>query len=287
MAFNAFGCPRTTLASHFGKPTKEFAKGGFSTSAIFITASAFNHSCYGNARRSFIGDMMILRATCDIQAETEIRIPYIKPERTDDYNQTQQKFSNWGFTCTCVLCEDKRRTRQTVFRNRAALNQDIMRVWDDPTGVDVDKVSRIVKAIDATYTAPSSKVPRLAVIQPYFMLVCAYSRSRKHAHVITTAWKLLYSLGFTRSGGASMASKFELTQWGLAEDIVIETWVHLYCAYAKLAPQLCLTVEKYARTSYKIVIGEDVTFNEKYGLLAQKVINEGKDLVEELEKMKI
>lgn len=48
-------------------------------------------------------------------------------------------------------------------------------------------------------------------------------------------------------------------------DGVIETWIHLWTAYVRVAPYLCLGAEECARISYKICVGKDVTFEESYG----------------------
>jgi len=41
-------------------------------SGIWIISSYINHSCISNCRRSFIGDMQIIRATQDLHADTEL-----------------------------------------------------------------------------------------------------------------------------------------------------------------------------------------------------------------------
>ena len=52
------------------------------------------------------------------------------------------------------------------------------------------------------------------------------------------------------------------------EDHVIETWVHLWTGYAHVAPGLCKKAEEHARIAYRIIIGEDETFDEVYGKVA-------------------
>jgi hypothetical protein len=50
-------------------PTK---KKKFHSCGVSPLASYINHSCYSNVRRSFIGDMMIVRAIQDLFANTEL-----------------------------------------------------------------------------------------------------------------------------------------------------------------------------------------------------------------------
>lgn len=116
-----------------------------------------------------------------------------------------------------------------------------------------------------------------------------YSTIESHATVqnqqdkgIETAWKVLMSLGFTikRQNLLSLKSPFEVEQWGLMEDGLIQIWVHLWTAYAQVAPDLCKKAEEYAKITYRICIGEDDTFDEKYGKLAHQAMFEGIDLGE-------
>jgi hypothetical protein len=55
-------------------------------------------------------------------------------------------------------------------------------------------------------------------------------------------------------------------------DSVIETWIHLWTAYAIVAPEWCHRAEEYAKTAYRICVGEDVTFEETYGRKAKEAI---------------
>ena len=74
IALNVFGCPQITLKTHFShhSPEQQERQKHHHTTGIFLKASLINHSCHNNARRSFIGDMIIVRAAKDIPADTEI-----------------------------------------------------------------------------------------------------------------------------------------------------------------------------------------------------------------------
>lgn len=99
---------------------------------------------------------------------------------------------------------------------------------------------------------------------------------------ITTAWKVLAALGFVvKRDTSSIFSPFEVEQWGLMADALIETWVHLWLSYELLVPRqsaLCAKAEDYARTTYRICIGEDESFEEKVGSVARRMIHGGGDL---------
>lgn len=99
MSLNVFGCPRTSRESHLQTLTQEEKDKGYRTWGIFINAAYINHSCYSNARRSFIGDMMLVRASRNLPAGTELFFWYAMPNHKLTYEKTQEKLQNWGFKC--------------------------------------------------------------------------------------------------------------------------------------------------------------------------------------------
>ncbi|KAL9044992.1 MAG: hypothetical protein Q9214_001912 [Letrouitia sp. 1 TL-2023] len=289
ISLNAFGCPRTSLETHSAGSTPNLTHQptSYYTCGIFIKASHINHSCYGNSRRSFIGDMQILRATCTIPAGSEILFCYAHPGDTDSYDKRQEKFQNWGFRCTCAICEQSKNTKKSVLNKRFALLEDLKAAFGSGITVNLPRMERTLKAIEKTYSAPASEVPRLALCDPCLLLTRIYTSMMQQNKVIETAWKLITSLGFIikREDPQSLNSPFEIAQWGLVEDCLIQAWVHLWTAYAQVAPYLCDKAEEMAKIAYKVCIGEDDTFDEKYGQLAHRAIFEGMDLTEVFQSM--
>lgn len=70
---------------------------------LFIQASYMNHSCVQNTFRSFIGDMIFIRATNDMPANTELTTSYL-PATTDDPERCATLRKHWDFDCECPLC---------------------------------------------------------------------------------------------------------------------------------------------------------------------------------------
>ncbi|TIA63867.1 hypothetical protein D6C77_01814 [Aureobasidium pullulans] len=70
--------------------------------AVFTRTSFINHSCLGNAERSFMGDIIILRANKDIPAGAEITVPY--KNVNGDYHLLKSSLNMWDFQCRCKLC---------------------------------------------------------------------------------------------------------------------------------------------------------------------------------------
>jgi hypothetical protein len=82
--------------------------------------------CISNARRSFIGDMMIARATRDLPADTELTWWYQPPPTEPVSYLSHQKvlLRTWGFMCKCPLCRDLRVTPESVIKKRKQLRAD-------------------------------------------------------------------------------------------------------------------------------------------------------------------
>ena len=290
MSFNVFGCPRTSFESHFQNAEQQEEKNnGYHTCGLFIKASYINHSCDSNCRRSFIGDMQIVRASRNLPAGTELTFWYHMPDHTITYDQTQKKLKNWGFKCTCSICEHNKNTKKSVRVKRAALLKDLAVAFKNPNGADLPKAERLLATMEKTYTAPATDVPRLALWDPYLLLTRIHNSQNQQDKAIQTAWKVLDSLGFVikRQDPSSLKSAFEIEQWGLLTDHLIETWVHLWTAYAHLAPELCKKAEEYAKIAYKICVGEDETFHQKYGKIAHQAIFEGLHLGLAFQNMKL
>ena len=212
---------------------------------------------------------------------------YVRPGSQDSWDKRQERFKSWKFECTCAICQESKKVKKNVFKNRLGLLKDLDAALDTQTDVNLEKVDRIMAAIEKSYTAPASEVPRLALWAPYLLLSRNYCMNNQQDKVIETAWKALASFGFKikREDPQSLKSPFEIEQWGLIDDHLIQTWVLMWTAYAQVAPHLCKKAEEYARITYKICIGEDDTFDEKYGKLAFEAMFEGLDLGKAFQSM--
>jgi SET domain-containing protein len=67
-----------------------------------VDLGRIHHSCIPNARKEYIGDLLVLRATRPIKAGEEIFHAY---DESPDYDERQQALNlTWGFRCDCALC---------------------------------------------------------------------------------------------------------------------------------------------------------------------------------------
>ncbi|KAG5655249.1 hypothetical protein KAF25_002002 [Fusarium avenaceum] len=114
-----------------------------------------------NCRRSFIGDMQIVRATRDLIADTELFFYYRLPIPFKSYQEAQKGFKNWGFTCDCGLCLCKKATSRSVFQRRKVLADGLKSLLEHPGSGNGVKISRLVKALEETYPTNNDYAIRL------------------------------------------------------------------------------------------------------------------------------
>jgi len=283
---NVFGCPRTTLEDHFATRSSEDRQRQkyHHSCGLFLQASHINHSCFGNAWRSFIGDMQIVRAARSIPANTEVEFSYILPG-----SDAQEKLQlAWGFQCICGICENAGKTPKKTLKKRSMLMEDLKSAFGSDNGMDFAKAERLVVAIDKTYPIGAKEVPRLDLSDPYLLLTRVYIATDQPYQAIEAAFKGLASLGFAMTkDSSSPTSSFEVEQWGLMTDQVVEIWIHLWTCYGHVAPGLCPQVEQHAKTAYKICIGEDDTFEERYGGSVREAIRVRGNWVDIFQRMSV
>lgn len=262
---NSFGCPLSSKDFHQDPAQKNDSK--HHSTGMWLMASRINHSCLSNVDRSFIADMQIIRASCDIPANTELLFWYTGP--TGDHTDMQSKLSNWGFECQCAICLDSKNTPNNMLKKRKALLEDLEATFDNLTfKIDTSKAERILTALGKTYMRPASEIPRVRLRAPYVHLASVCSQQGSAEKVLHVAVKALEALGFVIKGSQlpfSFTDPFRVEKWGLVMDDVVGLFVLISNAFAAMAPSLLPQVDTYAKTAYRICIGEDVTFKETYG----------------------
>ncbi|KAJ5736836.1 uncharacterized protein N7483_001961 [Penicillium malachiteum] len=263
---NCFGCPLLSRDSHikvlcdpriYATENKKFYSTG-----IWCMASYINHSCLCNIRRSFIGDMMIIRASKDIPPDTEITFWYGSP--LANTRGIPANLEKWGFECDCASCQDIRGLSENVASTRQRLYADIEHLLkaDEIKLLTIQKTnSKIAK----TYSRPQSEVPRLLVWPAYLALTAIWLKYDKFEKAIKFGLKALAALGFVIDGGLISDTQLEVKTWGLMTDGVVGCWMLLSHAYSHVSPRLATQAKEYTKTSYKICVGEDETFDETYG----------------------
>ncbi|KAF5238850.1 hypothetical protein FANTH_10178 [Fusarium anthophilum] len=272
-SLNGFGAPRTSRESFLqATSSSRDMTGGkdlkHTTSGIWLLASRINHSCVGNCRRSFIGDMQIVRATRDLPANTELFFCYRLPVPFESYQETQKGLNHWGFTCDFVLCLRKKATSKAVFQRRKVLAEDLQRLLDHPGSGNEAKSSRLMKALEKTYPTKNDCAIRLELWEPYFAFGAHLLKNNQLNIAAKMILKGLEALGHSiiacPPNEITDRPRLEVGRWGVANDAVPWAFKNLASVYDQLAPELCSAAEHYAEVSYNMVVGEKETWPEVF-----------------------
>lgn len=210
---------------------------------------------------------MIVRASCNIEAGTEITLWYQNPTISGADN-SNQKHQPWGFTCGCAICIDVRSTDASVLRKRQNLVNDLKGAISFP--FDIKKFERLIEATNETYTQPAKDVSRLLIWERQFCVVRLYMMQRNANKTLESAVKVLTFFGFVVVGADSSKTRFAITKWGFQVEHLVKNFFHIRNAFMAMgAREDSLRAEGYAKTTYKILVGEDA-------LLKPHMRNDGK-----------
>jgi len=300
IALNVFGCPSiSTRADHYTKEGRQrkqerddrdrTTEQRFHSSGLWTFASHMNHSCVSNTRRAFIGDMMVVRATKDLPANTELTCWYSTVSSSETSRNEKLK-QHWGFTCDCSLCVDERNnSNMSASLKQKRIGLRLQQIFDNFLDRDGGKITKkeakeldkLAVEFEATYEgcAPASEAPRLSLFEMTACLVQLYYAEENSDPVKGIKYILaaLKALGFvieggdvskTSGGSDKKEGKLVVKQWGMMLDDVLKYWFKLSQMY-HLAGYLTLAgvALDYASITYKICAGEDETFREVYGVL--------------------
>jgi hypothetical protein len=115
MQLNAFGFNGLT-------PQGDIDSKGQMGCGIWVMPSFINHSCWPTACRSFLGDMMMVRAARDLAAGEQVLLNYLNQVPTERFGDREKHLKRgWGFLCTCFLCLYERSESQAFRDGRNAL----------------------------------------------------------------------------------------------------------------------------------------------------------------------
>lgn len=269
---NGFGA--SSIRSSLDGEDQEYRK----ASGIWLRAAYMNHSCIPNTFRAFIGDMMIVRASCDIKAGQEI-LTWYSPA-TAPFPKRKEKLAFWGFQCDCQLCLVERKLPASVFAGRERLeleakefigaNRSTEANLGQPVGTaKLAEAKGIQKRLQASYDHSIYEVlPRLGCISIDMWLVQA-SLSDRQAGLspmldIAATRRLMQDLGY----------RFKIKDSEVSIDrtngVVCEEVVHaaLYCREAwHLAgkPDAAMAFFELAKEVYLAICGVMHEFEERFG----------------------
>ncbi|WYZ42423.1 hypothetical protein EsH8_VI_000122 [Colletotrichum jinshuiense] len=136
------------------------------STGLWIWAAYINHSCIANAKKEYVGDLMVLRAVRAISAGEEIFHSY--DESSDYETRKAALMTTWGFECSCALCTAEKTDDPAVRKKRQQLATEADEFvagvpWANTKRLAIAKAQRLAREIDATYEGEKYKgVSRLA-----------------------------------------------------------------------------------------------------------------------------
>ncbi|KAK1991281.1 tetratricopeptide [Colletotrichum falcatum] len=136
------------------------------STGLWVRAAYINHSCAANARKEYVGDLMVLRALRPIRAGDEILHSY--DASADLAARRRALATTWGFECGCALCAAEETDGEELRGRRAGLARDAdafvdATPWAAAGRAAVSRARRLARDIDATYDDDKYRdLPRLA-----------------------------------------------------------------------------------------------------------------------------
>lgn len=228
----------------------------YQSCGIWSYASMINHSCMSTADRAFIGDMMIVRATQDMEAGDEVTISYRGPQFRGDMHET---IRSWGFECGCALCDDAVQTTDAVKKERNAIFDTFESIGAHMAREDLEQ---LIARMEATYTQSPEVVPRLGHWAAQKLLTAMYFTEGQSGQTVKDACMILAYLGFDVFASSH---KFEVKKWGLVVNVLVEIFLYIKLALQDLGLlKSAQEAEQCAMVAYKILVGEDGSFCETY-----------------------
>ncbi|KAK8024517.1 hypothetical protein PG993_012583 [Apiospora rasikravindrae] len=275
LALNGMSVPKTSKDEFF-EGSKRIACG------LWPKASFLNHSCLPNCRRSFIGDMLVLRATRDLPAGNELEIGYLGGGPTTIADR-EKLVHIWGFACHCALCTNVESSRaESLWEKvrkpldqldelvpRAELVMDSSReLWArllmQELAENSDAFRELARIRDQRTQGVSMDLAGLRVVLGYVR----YYILREPQSALKDAIGALENLGFritaslpqeAVNGPHNAAPCFSVKSWGVATGTALDAFLLLGKTYTEMYPASLPAVMGFASKMYSMVVGEDVT----------------------------
>jgi hypothetical protein len=246
--------------------TKESLK----STGLWLHIANSNHACLSNAVRSFLGDMIILRAAKDIKSGEEITISYQKPAPLLADRQ-KALFDSWSFRCDCLLCTseaslgDKMHTLAENVVTSLAFMED--RSLDAILAVDPELVAMaeiVAEDLEEVYADNSMRgLPCLGVVDVWQWLCQTYCQHRNRVQLKRCATKVLEAFGYRITIQDSQVI-MNVTH-GIPTVGVVDALMYLAgVAEGEQKTQLSQEFKAWAKKIYEIVNGNMIGFELNY-----------------------
>lgn len=219
-----------------------------------------------NSVRTFLGDLLLLRATRDISAGEEITAQYVSPELT--YEGRQQKYKGtWDFECDCRLCEVESRVGSESEKQRMVIFEDLkinaQKLGHAPfTVTALKKFAKRLRELEALYDEEQyNNLPRLCLVHPTLFLTEAWRSLKNAEKMLESAKKLLRNFGIeTKVEGAEFTV---VANSGLVNVECIRALKYLAEGYTGMGEaNLASSIMETAKVWFRTITGADVGSEE-------------------------
>jgi len=279
MLRNSFGCKRLSFVDDLGRFFKEKTGVGkmiagvsplgvIGGSGIWIMPSYINHSCWPNSVRSFLGDLLIVRAARDIHEGEEISMAYLDNESCLQKRQ-KELYSGWDFNCKCTLCQIETAESREVQERRQGLMEKASKFkiyLKQPVkkrNSGIAPLIALIKGVEATYTKPEFIHPRVQLISPANILQMFLVGAGRLSDVSLLAKEALNGLGFKITAGEG---KVAIERYGYMRYPVMQLFVSVITAEAMIGDFLTATLWRDAAIKvYEVLGGEKESFFDAFG----------------------
>ncbi|KAH0350844.1 SET domain-containing protein, partial [Aureobasidium melanogenum] len=240
------------------------------STGLWIRISNANHACLSNAVRSFIGDLIVLRAAKDIKSGEEITISYQNPAPLLEDRQ-KLLFSSWGFRCDCLLCtsEASLGVKMQTLADHVETSMAFMgdRNLNDVLTTDSELVMMaeiVAEDLEEVYADNlMHRLPCLGMADVWQWLSQTYCQTRNRIQLKRCATKILESYGYWITVQDSSIT-IDCAH-GIPAVGVVEAMMYLSCvAEGEQKVELSQEFKTWARKVYEIVNGNMMGFELKY-----------------------
>lgn len=271
--YNVFACPDVRTSDNSN--SHQLSVENPDSAGIWVTPSYINHACDGNARRAFIGDLMLIHATKDIAKDEEILMPYRVAD--SDPSKTMDEFKHWRFKCECEICVAENKTAPDQRKKRLRLIKEAdtfvtTHKQDSHIATSADWIKKgeaLYAKLQATYNSDLFKtVPRLGLEHLESWLCRAYESPATPRKATEAALKHLENSGFKIVVKNKQVKIDRRT--GCVMPTVIDAGVYAAHAYKFLDQE---AVSKhfmdFAKETYRTMNGELRGFEDRYGKMEE------------------
>ncbi|KAL5513043.1 hypothetical protein ACEPAH_3441 [Sanghuangporus vaninii] len=259
------------------------------------TRAHLKHSCLPNASRSFIGDILVLRACRDIPHGEIITVSHVHPSLPFEERRAALARGP-GTPCDCKFCEIEEKEGQSIHQHRVDLVQRVKELSerappealrtdagrDQSTAPEdtvvrevVQGVSKICDELEATYSYPSCEQPRFALLEPlaYLFACYLYLGPSSTEDALKTNARYLTSLGFSFEYSSAPDAEKEkigggdvkVVQHGFYHAFVVKTLVQQSSVCWQLAKRRTADGwRRVAENAMEIIAGHRKLFRDGY-----------------------